>query len=318
MKNILYVVHRYPPFPGGSEYFVRDMAEETARRGNNVAVFSTEHRGDQNGIRVSHDPNILLEPWDLIVVHGGNVSAQNVVLVNAERIPSDILYMLILPSTSDICMNGLRNCKYIGCSSDDDWKHVEKYGVKNKSIEIRHGIDPRFSIGSSGFRQKYNIQTKRMFLSCGGFWQHKGFEELVESFNKANIPDTTLVLTGYDNRSNLKPNDTEFVKSFMIEDKSEVVTAIKEADLYILNSYEEGFGLVLLEAMLNDTPWAARDIAGASTMREYGFTYTNQIQLIDFMRKFDNNTIDIAKAKEYVSNNRLISNTVDDIMKVVN
>jgi len=36
MKKILYVVHRYAPYPGGSENYVRDMAEETLRRGHDV------------------------------------------------------------------------------------------------------------------------------------------------------------------------------------------------------------------------------------------------------------------------------------------
>jgi len=317
MKKILYVVHRYPPFPGGSEYFVRDMAEETARRGHQVAVFSTEHMGDQNGIRVTNDKFILAEEWDLIVVHGGDVSAQNMVHNNSHIIPSPILYMLILPSTSETCMHGLKNSKFIGCSSIDDWIHVDKYGVRDKAIEIRHGIDPRFSIGQDGFKQKYGITTKRMFLSCGGFWQHKGFDELIDSFNKANLPDTTLVLTGYDNRSNLKRPDTEFVKSFMLDDKMEAISAIKEADLYILNSYTEGFGLVLLESMLNHTPWVARDIAGATTMKEFGFTYTDQDQLIDFMKNFDRDATDTTRAYNYVTSNRLISNTVDDILNVI-
>jgi len=40
MKKILYVVHRYAPYPGGSENYVRDMAEETLRRGHDVTVFT--------------------------------------------------------------------------------------------------------------------------------------------------------------------------------------------------------------------------------------------------------------------------------------
>ena len=318
MKRILYVVHRYAPYPGGSENYVRDMAEETAGRGHEVAVFTAEHKGDWNGIRVSGDPQILLENWDLIVVHGSGVSAQDFVHQNSSVIPSDILYMLILPSHTPLSLQALKNSKYVGCSSLADWEHVEKYGVSNKSVEIRHSINPKISIGKPGFKEKYGNKTDKMFMSAGGFWQHKGFEELIDSFNKTNLTDTTLVLTGYDNRSNLMPAATEFVKPFLIDDRDDVMSAISEADLYVLNSYEEGFGLVLLESMLNNTPWAARNIAGAATMREYGFTYDTQDQLIEYMRNFNRlGLISSDETYDYVVNNRMISNTVDDIMSLL-
>jgi glycosyltransferase involved in cell wall biosynthesis len=318
MKRILYVVHRYAPYPGGSENYVRDMAEETAGRGHEVAVFTVEHKGDWNGIRVSGDPQILLENWDLIVVHGSGVSAQDFVHQNSSVIPSDILYMLILPSHTPLSLQALKNSKYVGCSSLADWEHVEKYGVSNKSVEIRHSINPKISIGKPGFKEKYGIKTDKMFMSAGGFWQHKGFEELIDSFNKTNLTDTTLVLTGYDNRSNLMPATTEFVKPFLIDDRDDVMSAISEADLYVLNSYEEGFGLVLLESMLNNTPWAARNIAGAATMREYGFTYDTQDQLIEYMKNFNRlGLISSNETYDYVVNNRMISNTVDDIMSLL-
>ena len=317
MKRILYVVHRYAPYPGGSENYVRDMAEETLGRGHEVAVFTGEHKGDWNGVRVSGDPNILMEKWDLIVVHG-DASAQNIVHMNSHIIPSDILYMIIRPVATEICLKALYNSKYIGCSSLADWDHVKKYNVLDKAVEIRHGIDPKISVGKPGFKEKYGIKTNKMFLSAGGFWQNKAFDELVDSFNKANLTDTTLVLTGYDNRSNLMPAATEFVKPFLIDDRDEVMSAISEASLYILNSYEEGFGLVLLESMLNNTPWAAKNIAGAATMREYGFVYNTQDQLIEYMKNFNRlGLISSDKTYDYVVNNRMISNTVDDIMRIL-
>ena len=317
MKRILYVVHRYAPYPGGSENYVRDMAEETLGRGHEVAVFTGEHKGDWNGVRVSGDPNILMEKWDLIVVHG-DASAQNIVHMNSHIIPSDILYMIIRPVATEICLRALYNSKYIGCSSLADWDHVKKYNVLDKAVEIRHGIDPKISVGRPGFKEKYGIKTDKMFLSAGGFWQNKAFDELVDSFNKSNLTDTTLVLTGYDNRSNLMPAATEFVKPFLIDDRDEVMSAISEADLYVLNSYEEGFGLVLLESMLNNTPWAARNIAGAATMRGYGFVYDTQDELIEYMKNFNRlGLISSDETYDYVVNNRMISNTVDDIMRIL-
>ena len=107
--RLLFVVHRYVPFPGGSEYYVRDMAEECQRRGHNVTVLANDHQGDQNGIPVSNDYlEVLNQPWDLIIVHGADVISQNVVIANAHAIQSPILYMIIKPTESNVGLKGLK------------------------------------------------------------------------------------------------------------------------------------------------------------------------------------------------------------------
>jgi len=76
--------------------------------------------------------------------------------------------------------------------------------------------------------------------------------------------------------------------------------------------------LVLLESMLNKTPWASRRIAGANLMKEFGFTYDNDNQLREYLIDFDGVKQDkIDEAYEYVTLNHMIKNTVDDIMRLV-
>jgi glycosyltransferase involved in cell wall biosynthesis len=318
MKSILYVVHRYAPYPGGSENYVKNMAEETLKRGHKVAVFAGEHKGDYNGVQVTSDHRILFEKWDLIVVHGVDVNAQNLIYINAKQIPNPILYLLILPSHSGVARYAMSNVAYIGTSTTADLRHLTRYGVNDKARQVRHGIVKEDSLGKPGFKEKYNIKTKNMFVSSGGYWQNKAMPELVELFNAANVPDTTLVLTGYDNRTGLMPKETEFVKPFLIDDRDDVMSAIKEADLYILHSFSEGFGLVLLESMINKTPWAARNIAGAETMMNYGFTYDTDEQLINYLKEYKGKDRDaVERAYDYLINNRLIENTVDDILAII-
>ena len=317
-KRFLFVVHRYAPYPGGSENYVRDMAEETLSRGHEVAVFAGEHKGDWNGVRVSSDPQILLEKWDLIVVHGGDVALQNFVLANSGRIPSPILFMLIIPSESDIYKHALHYCKYIGCSTKEDWFYAHQQGIMQKAKQVTHGIDPKISVGRPGFREKYGIKTELMFLSCGGYWHNKRMMELVNLFNQVGRYDITLVTTGYDNRFGIKPQDSEYVKNIMIDDRDDVMSAIHEADLYIMHSDREGFGLVLLESMLNKTPWAARNLAGAKLMSEHGFTYNKDEELLKYMKEFKPIMQDkIDSAYEFVTTTHMISNTVDDILRLV-
>ena len=313
--KLLFVVHRYG-YPGGSEIYTKSMAEEAVSRGHSVSVFAGEHQGSSNGVTVTHDPTILGRPWDLIVVHGGDVAIQNFVLTNATQIPSPILYLLVLPSTSPVCIQALKDCAYIGCSTNQDWEHCYKYGVSHKAITVRHGIAWQDCLGKPGFKEKYNI-TGTMFLSCGGYWPNKAMLELAAIFESTNLENSVLVTTGYDNRMNLMPLPTNSVIPMLIDDRSEVLSAIHDADCLLMHSYQEGFGLVLLEAMLNQTPWISRDIAGANLMKPYGITYNSDNELQYHLRTFDRSQFDLKSAYEYLSNNHLIGHTVNDIEAIV-
>lgn len=314
--RLLFVVHRYYPFPGGSEYYTQAMAEEARSRGHEVAVLAGEHQGDQNGVRVTNDGNILMLNWDLIIVHGGDVHVQNFVLSNAKNIPSPILYMIILPSNSDICVQAMRDCAYIGWSTLDDINHIRKHGTSDKAVRVRHGIKHQDSLGKPGFKAKHGI-TDRMFLSCGGYWPNKKMRELADLFVKANIPDTVLVTTGYDNRMDLMPVAVPGkVIPLLIDDKAEVLSAISEADCYVMHSNHEGFGLVILESMLNRTPWISRHLAGSALLKDFGKTYSIDSDLIRLMREFSPEQFDLDKAEHHVLSNHMIANTIDDIESV--
>jgi len=311
--KLLFVVHRYYPFPGGSEYYVQAMAEEAKRRGHEVAVLAGEHQGDQNGVRVTSDGNVLMLKWDLIIVHGGDVGVQDFVLSNAKNIPNPMLYMLILPSNSPVCVQALSDCSFIGWSTFDDINHIRKHNVSDKAVRVRHGIKHHDSIGKPGFKAKHGIEG-RMFLSCGGYWPNKRMRELADLFIKADIDDAVLVTTGYDNRMQLMPNPVPGkVIPLLIDDKAEVLSAISEADCYVMHSSQEGFGLVLLESMLNRTPWISKHMAGAALLKGYGQTYSRDEELIRMLREFDPDGFDLDKAEDHVMTNHLISNTVDDI-----
>ena len=314
--KLLFVVHRYAPFPGGSEYYVQAMTEEALSRGHEVTVFAGEHQGDYNSVKVTSDPQILGWPWDLIVVHGGDVGLQNFVLSNATRIPSPILYMLILPSNSDVCVTALKECAYLGWSTPDDVNHIRKHGQSDKAKRVRHGIKLNESLGKPGFKAKHGI-TKRMFLSCGGYWPNKKMRELAEVFKRAELEDTVLVTCGYDNRMDLMPSASDNVMPLLIDDKAEVLSAISEADCYLMHSNQEGFGLVILESMLNQTPWISRQIAGAAMLNKFGQTYQTDGQLINLLKNFNVSSYDLAAAKQHVLDNHTVHSTVDDIEHII-
>ena len=322
MYKICFVVHRYAPYQGGSELFIQALAEECVKQGHSVTVYTNQHKGNLNGVNVTSDHNILLEQFNIIVVHGGNCISQDTVHMNSHIIKSPILYMLILPSTSVSCMTGLKNCEYIGCSTEADWEHVRKFDMLFKAHYIRHSVpNNKLTIGIPNiFRNKYNIPyNKKMLLSCGGYWQHKGMIELANIVNIIDRQDIILVLTGYNDDQLSRPQDSDKVKTFLIEDKEDIAHAMADMDLYIMNSTEEGYGLVLIETMLNKKPWISRNIAGAIKMKDYGLLYETQEELQNYLINLDNtiNSIDIEKGYTYAMNNHLTQHTVADILKLI-
>ena len=309
-KKILYVVHRYFPYSGGSEYYVKNMAEETLARGHEVWVYTHQHQGDQNGVKVTSELGVLATRFDLIVVHGDS-TAQNDVLQNIDKIPSPVLYMIIKPSLTDYAIKGLECAKYVSWSTQFDKEFLVKYISSDRMVYVPHGI-PASQLGVQGFKKKYNIEGK-MILSCGGFWKHKGHLELVEAFYDSGI-DGTLVITGYWDDRRFRPADSARVRSFLFEDPIEPINAISEADLYVMNSFEEGFGLVLLESMLNKTSWISRPVGKAPELSAYGQIYHNRDELVQILRHF-NESKNLSVGYKYVTENHMIKNTVDAILQ---
>lgn len=318
-KRILFVVHRYVPFEGGSEYYVRDMAKEMFHRGYDVTVLAHEHKGDQGIIKVTSDYNILVnEKWDLVVVHGGDVISQNIVHANAYQISqiNPVCYMLIKPSESEVCMNGLNLHKVVSYSTKIDIDFLKKHGKLNKARRIRHGIVPETTMVKLNL-----VGPTPYYVSAGGFWPHKAFVPLAEAWEKSDIT-SELHLYGYG--PGFIGEDTDRVKWIPGKSREDVMYAIAGAQGYIMNSYEEGFGLVLLEAMMNETPWYARAGSGAADdLSEYGTIYSTEDGLIDILKdRYDwswkqNPGSQTKKAFDYVMANHTITQTCNDIEDII-
>lgn len=314
-KDLLFVVHAYPPHSvGGSEYNVQRLAEEAVRQGHNAVVL-TNWVGKHNDVQIENNPSILTdEAWDLIFVHG-SCPIQDIALNLSPEITkhSPLYYALIQPSDHPMVQHGMKYATYIGCGTSFDYAHAAKYGHQDKSVEFRYGI-PLVTTTEGMFRERYSITTKEMFLSVGGYWPHKMMHELVDAFKQANRPDCTLVLMGYDTRFGSPPPQSENVMCIVGSTQEDVYAAMDDADLYIMNSENEGFGLVLLEAMLNKTPWIARDIAGAHDMQKYGQVYNSFEDLVYLLKTFDVDPEKVQSGFEYVVTQRSIENALESVL----
>jgi len=225
--------------------------------------------------------------------------------------------MLIKPSASEVCMNGLKHHKFLTYSTSADIEFLKKMNVWDKARRIRHGVVPEQTIKLKFIHHQgtFDSNKKKTFVSAGGFFPHKAMVPLAEAFENANILGAELRLYGYFDGP--KPVETDKVKVFFGEPKDTVMLAIVNADAYIMNSNEEGFGLVLLEAMLNKTPWFARNIAGAKDMARYGNIFENEEELMEKLFTFKPNKRQIDDAYNYVMANHTIHDTVNDIEDIL-
>lgn len=313
--KLLFVVHRYVPFEGGSEFYVRDMAEEMLHRGHDVTVLTHEHQGDQNGVKVSNDyVTILNQKWDMIFVHGGDVVSQDVVHYNAEifpRIDVPVCYMLIKPSESVACMNGLKWHPYIAYSSQLDMDFIKKHGVQHKARRIRHGIQIPESLSLSA------VDQPAYYISAGGFWPHKAMQPLADAWANSDLL-YELHLYGYGAFENIPKVTDPRIKIFAGKSKQEVLDAISGSQGYIMNSYEEGYGLVLLEAMSMFVPWFARSGAGAADeLSEYGVTYKDESELISFIHEDKKPNQGRMGAFDHFVTNHTIKQTCNDLEDII-
>ena len=305
--NICYVAHRYYPYPGGTEYYIKNLAEETLAQGHDVTVLAGQHRGDQNGVRVTNDLNILVrEHFDLVVVHGSGVAMQDSVLINARQIPSPVMFMIIRPEESKQIFPAMENSDYIACSTPTDWRFVKKYRQDHKAVQVNHSISP---FDKPLNNERHNAYGSPYAISVGGFWSHKGHKELSEGWTA----EKTLVMTGYNKDHNWIPRPKPNQHVEFLEHKDQVLEKIAGSDLLILNSQYEGFGLVLLEAMWNGVPWASTPIAGAEVLKDHGFVYNSLEELCEYVDKGEYIKSDI----EFVRENHLTDTTVKQIVGAV-
>lgn len=312
--RLCFVTHRAAPYPGGTESFVQNMAEEALARGHEVTILTGQHRGDLNGVRITSDGDLLdRERFDLVVVHGATDGPPRATLDRARTVPSPVLYMLVAHRARHVRRRHLKAAHLLGWSTPLDRVVVARAGRDEDAVEVRHGIPVAASLGQPGFRARYGIAAgRRMFVSCGGYAPNKRMRALARQFRRS-TGDALLVTTGYQSAGSAMPRACDRVLPLVLESHAEVLSAIAEADGYLMHSRDEGFGLVLLEAMLNRTPWIAHLTGGATALASHGTTYRRGWELVRHLNAFRPDPARIEAAHDAVLAGRTIAHSVDDL-----
>jgi glycosyltransferase involved in cell wall biosynthesis len=112
-------------------------------------------------------------------------------------------------------------------------------------------------------RRRFGVTTSRMVLFLSRLHPKKGLELLIPAFAKAKLDDTTLVLAGPDaDGYQAKLEDivarqglpAEAVLFAGMQRGVERLSAMADADLFVLPSYQENFGIAVAEALAAGCP----------------------------------------------------------------
>ena len=146
---------------------------------------------------------------------------------------------------------------------------IDKFSekIRSKSLFIPNGINKLPIAESSDYIESLSLKRHKYILTVGRITQEKGFDYLIEAFLKTSMPlDYKLVIAGGIDHA------SEYSKQLLSQaDQNKIIFAgfvdgerlrqlYSFAGLFVLPSYNEGYPLVLIEAINYNLPILASDI----------------------------------------------------------
>ncbi len=172
-----------------------------------------------------------------------------------------------------------------------EWRVAEK-----KIIVTPEAVDDKIINLGQGSRvkgqevlQKFNIKTPFIFY-VGNAHPHKNVEGLIKAFLKLEqtYKNLTLVLSGSDHyfwqRIKKEYKQKNIIYTGFITDE-ELVALYKNAKAFVMPSFEEGFGIPLLEAMACSCPVVSSDVGSLKEVGGDAALYFDPINIGDMVEK---------------------------------
>ena len=254
----------------------------------------------------SCDSDIIISTRDYTNKYLGEYRNNNVIAIGWEHNH---------PHGDKVIMKRLRNsCKYLDklVVVSRDLKHIYSEDFKNNDIKCQVEYIPNFL---EKLPKKINKLDNKNIISVGRLEPEKGFLDLVSVFKLIELKDGEVYLNLVGDGSqkdkifkNIVDNNiSRKVKMPGYLDFEELNKLYEETSLYLMTSYTESFGLVLIEAMSHGIPVIAFSCAeGAKELINNGvngylINNRNEHEMADRAVKLLNNS---DKLKELGENAR--------------
>lgn len=265
---------------------------EEDRSGFQVRRFTLERRGKFRFPPRAYREAVLSDAWDVVHLHGQRVwstdwlyrhlrkaraplvfTAHGFYQWHMERKPlvDDLYYRVVLPRS-------LRHAAAVTALTGNERDELRGWGVPGEKLRlIPDGFEPgEFASLPRSFRARHGFPPDEpLLLYVGGFYRNKRVDRLVEVAAQTGAHLAVVGKEG-DPRHGLAECQAlaartgakaRFLGKLPRED---VLAAYAEADLFLLGSDFEGFGLVLLEAMAAGLPFVATRAGAAPDLAAHG------------------------------------------------
>lgn len=200
---------------------------------------------------------------------------------------------------------GSKYLRYYGADS----KKIFSYPFTTlKEIDLINHI-PRVE-EKKELRKKLGLEGNKIILTVGQFIQRKGFDILINACSQ--IPsDVSIYFVGgsptkeyIELRENLGLRNIHFLG---FKSKDEILSYYKAADIFVLPTREDIWGLVINEAMANGLPVITTDrcVAGLELVKDYDNGFIVPVESVDKLSLRINELINNDKLMIKMSENSL-------------
>lgn len=159
-------------------------------------------------------------------------------------------------------------------TTEDERRAAVPLGLRAKVIVEPNGVrltEFEQLPAPGSFRRAISQPNERpLVLFLGRVDPKKGLDVLVDAFAEANLPDALLVIAGPDS-GGYQATLQRRIEHLGIGDRvrftgmlvgADRVAALADADLFVLSSYTENFGVAVIEALAAGTPVVVSDQVG--------------------------------------------------------
>ena len=147
---------------------------------------------------------------------------------------------------------------------------LEKRGVQEEKIETQIQVMPEKLLPEPedhNLDEKYSGQ--KMILSLGYLEERKGVQDLIQAFKNIDDENYRLVIAGtgpYEEKLKQKASDDDRIEFVGYLSEQEKANYFDVADLFVLPTHHDPWGLVINEALHYGTPAITTEASGAKEL----------------------------------------------------
>ena len=310
--KILHTVEFYEPSRGGAQEVIRQISERLVRRGHEVTVATSflpaRTQARINGVEIAqfkiggsavkgvsgdtaaYEDFLLQSRFDVMMNYAAQVWTTDMVFPLLDRLQ---LRRVIMP----LGYSRLHHPRYqeyfralpgylekydvLAYTSPDyqDKRFGDDAGLAGKSVIIPNGAsEEEFSAPPIGFRERFGITQKHLFITVANHYFEKGHLDVIRAFRAAATDDCALVIIGerpwrhgWYSCATLCNGASKLdrrIHSIAGLTRPWIVGAYQEADLFLFGSKVECAPLVMYESFASKTPFVTTDVGNVKDHRE--------------------------------------------------